>query len=115
MSAYKVSRSKVNVNGTAADLFTVGFDEPSKNPAIVETVVARFAELGELGGHLALVNGPASLPAAMAIAHAIAHRYAGVACFVPAEVGYVVAIAHGPDFRPGDYIPMANVTEAVAV
>ena len=65
MSAYNITRVPATVAGGAADLLRVGFGAPAQNDEIVRAVEARFAELGELGGRVVLVNGPASLPVAV--------------------------------------------------
>jgi len=59
---------------------------------------------GSAGGKLIKINGPASLPVAMAIAHAIAHLYEVVGVFDPKLGKYVVAVSHGNEYRPGDLI-----------
>jgi len=86
----------------------VGFGEPAQNDEIVRDAVARLAEMtaaGELaGGKIIKVNGPASLPVAMAIAHAIAHLYEVVGVFDPKLGKYVVAVSHGNEYQPGDLI-----------
>ena len=117
MSFYKIEKTGASFNGAAVDVLKVGFADPEKNPAIVRDAVAKLNALAEsepnYGGKIVFVNGPASLPAAMVIAHALAHRYGAVACFVPPEKRYVVAIAHGGEYAPGDEIPMEQVTEVV--
>lgn len=85
----------------------IGFGEPANNDQIVKDAVVRLNEMvksGELaGGPMILLNGPASLPVAMAIAHAIAHLYKVVGVFDPKMGKYVVAISHG-EYQPGDLI-----------
>jgi len=100
MATYKIEKT--------ADVLKVGFADPAQNDQIVRDAVARLDEMvkaGELsGGKLIKVNGPASLPVAMAIAHAIAHLYEVVACFDPKLAKYVVAVSHGEANKPGDLI-----------
>lgn len=92
------------------NLLKVGFNpnEPAQNDQIVKDAETRLDEMvakGELvGGSIIKVNGPASLPVAMAICHAIAHIYEVVACFDPKLAKYVVAVSHSPAYRPGDLI-----------
>jgi len=116
---YKVEKTQANFNGSAVDVLKVGFADPEKNPAIVRDAVEKLEALAvaepNYGGKIVFINGPASLPVAMAISHAVAHRYGAVACFVPPEKGYVVAVAHGGEHTPGDFIPMEQVTEVIAV
>ena len=108
---YNISRTAVTADGTAADLFKVGFGEPAQNDVIVRAAEDRLAELAELGGELALINGPASLPVAVVLAHHLVHRYAAVGVFDPKMAAYVVAAAHGGRYSVGDLIPAEAVTE----
>jgi CRISPR-associated protein Csx3 len=102
MNTYKIEKKKSD------DVLKVGFGSPAQNDEIVRDAVARLAEMtesGELsGGKIVKINGPASLPVAMAIAHAIAHLYEVVACFDPKLAKYVVAVSHGTAYKPGDLI-----------
>lgn len=111
MSAYNINRQTVTATGTAADLFKVGFGEPAQNNQIVRAAEARLSELGELGGPLALINGPASLPVAVMLSHHLIHRYGAVAVFDPKMGSYVVATAHGGEYAVGDLIPAEDVVE----
>lgn len=90
------------------DLLRLGFAEPAQNDAIVRDAVARLDKLietGEIaGGAMVKLNGPASLPVAVAIAHAVAHLYEVVAVFDPKLGKYVVSVSHGGAYRPGDLI-----------
>jgi CRISPR-associated protein Csx3 len=61
---------------------TIGFGEPASNTEIVPDVIAALASLKLQGGRGIHFDGPASLPAAMALAHTVAHLYGYVACFV---------------------------------
>lgn len=102
MSLYNVS--------LAGDVLTIGFgDEPGQNDSIVPEAAAKVAAVVEGGGlagiELLKVNGPASLPVAMAVAHAVGHQVKGVACYDPKLNGYVVSIAHGPEYTVGQLIP----------
>lgn len=101
MATYNISLGDGNV-------LRVGFGHPAQNDVIVRDAVARLeamTESGELtGGPLIKINGPASLPVAVAIAHAIAHLYEVVGVFDPKLGKYVVAVSHSPAYRPGDLI-----------
>jgi len=96
---------KIEKNG---DVLKVGFGTPAQNDEIVRGAVARLAEMtasGELaGGKIIKINGPASLPVAIAIAHAVAHLYEVVGVFDPKMAKYVVAVSHGGNVKPGDLI-----------
>lgn len=96
-----------NINLTDG-ILKVGFGEPSQNDEIVRAAVARLDEMtesGELsGGKLIKINGPASLPVAVAIAHGVNHLYETVAVFDPKLAKYVVSVTHGTDHNVGDLI-----------
>lgn len=97
-----------NIKMEAENLLRVGFGDPAQNDQIVRDAVARLDEMvasGELaGGPVVKINGPASLPVAVAIAHATAHRYEVVAVFDPKLGKYVVAVSHNATYKPGDLI-----------
>ena len=86
----------------------VGFGSPAQNDQIIRDAKAKLDEMiasKELaGGKLVKINGPASLPVAVAIAHAVNHLYEVVAVFDPKLGKYVVAVSHGTDYKPGDLI-----------
>lgn len=100
MKTYNISKD--------GDVLRVGFGSPAQNDQIVRDAKARLDEMvksGELaGGKVVKINGPASLPVAIAISHAVAHLYEVVACFDPKLGKYVVAVSHGSDNTPGDLI-----------
>ena len=90
------------------DTLKIGFGEPAQNDQIVRDVVARLAEMekaGELnGGGVIKLNGPASLPVAVAIAHGVSHLFETVAVFDPKLDKYIVSVTHGTDYSIGDLI-----------
>jgi len=100
MKCYKIEKD--------GNILKIGFGEPAQNDAIVRDAVNRLQEMtesGELGeGKLVKLNGPASLPVAVAIAHAVAHRFETVGVFDPKLGKYVVAVSHSADHKPGDMI-----------
>lgn len=100
MTTYNVVRD--------GDTLKLSFGAPAQNDQIVKDVAARLAEMntnGELaGGGLIKLNGPASLPVAVAITHAIAHLFSAVAVFDPKLGGYVVAVSHDPAFTVGQIV-----------
>lgn len=114
MATYNVTRTVVSTAGMAADLFKVGFGDPAQNDSIVRDADKALTAMQGIGGRMALVNGPASLPAAVVVAHHLLHRYAVVGIFDPKMAGYVVAASHGGDYALGDLIPAADVAEVVA-
>jgi CRISPR-associated protein Csx3 len=97
---------QVRLEGVKDGVATVrlAFGDPAPNDRLVPAALAALAALQLPGGRGIKFNGPASLPAAMALAHAVAHLYGFVACFDPKLSRYVVAISHDPDLRPGDLL-----------
>jgi CRISPR-associated protein Csx3 len=83
----------------------VSFGAPAQNDTIVRDAHAAILALGELGGKLVRVNGPASLPVAAVLAHHLDHRFGAVAFFDPKLNAYVVAISHDPAHELGSLIP----------
>jgi CRISPR-associated protein Csx3 len=102
MAAYRASLTKTE-NGLA--YVAIGFADPAPNTAVVPAAIEAVAALRLPGGRGILFDGPASLPAAMALAHAVAHLYGFVACKDPKLGAYIIAISHDPAHRPGDVIP----------
>lgn len=89
---YSIVPERVD-NGVVLKL---SFGEPGTNVEIVKDVTAILTELkSELGGTTVFLNGPASLPAAVAIAHSVCHLFTEVAVFDPKLQAYVVAVSHG--------------------
>jgi CRISPR-associated protein Csx3 len=103
MSAYKIETETATT--TTATLFRVSFGSPAQNDEIVRAAAAALESLGELGGKLALINGPASLPVACVLAHHLGHRFGAVAVFDPKMGAYVVAVSHNPEYPLGSLIP----------
>lgn len=108
---YKIETSAVIVNGAAGTLLKVGFGEPAQNDEIVREVEAKLNELkaNGLGGAVALINGPASLPVAVVIGHHLAHQFGAIGVFDPKMAGYVVSASHGSGHKVGDVIPASEV------
>lgn len=96
---------KIDVDG---NVLRIGFGKLSENDKIVKCAVHRLKELvdnGKLsGGQLIKVNGPASLPVAVALGHALAHLYGSVAVYDPKLNKYVVSVSHTPLYAVGDLI-----------
>lgn len=101
MSSFNIASTTTE---TGATLFTIGFGSPSTNVEIVTSIESHPALVG-VGGKLALVNGPASLPAAFVLAHKLLHVFSGVGIFDPKLNSYVVVSSHGPDYAVGALIP----------
>lgn len=110
MALYRIQRQRA----AAADVYRIGFADPAGNDEIVREVKSLLDEILEaedVGGELALLNGPASLPVAVQLSHALCHRYASVGVFDPKLKAYVVAVSHSGDRRVGDLIPSDAVAE----
>lgn len=86
------------------DVLRLSFGAQAQNDQIVRDAVAAVNALGLTGGKVVKLNGPASLPVAIAIAHAVGHLFGAVAAYDPKMGKYVVAISHDPDFTIGDLI-----------
>lgn len=109
---------KVELKG---DTLVVGFGKPAQNDQIVRDAVKRMNDMvksGEIaGGPMIKIDGPASLPVAIAIAHSVGHLYEVVAVLdpklakkddkgqvIPLSKVFVVAISHGKQYQPGDLV-----------
>lgn len=111
--SFLVSAAARTISGRSATLLTIGFnkEKSANNDQLVPDAIAALDACALKGGEVVLFNGPASLPVAAALAHGVAHLYQAVAGFDPKMNGYVVCIAHGPAYKPGDVIPAAEVKE----
>lgn len=109
MPTYKIVSENVFVAEKSATLLRLSFGEPGQNDQIVVDAVKALAAVELSGGELVLLNGPASLPAAVAIAHGVGHLYSAVGVFDPKMAGYVVAVCHGEKYSLGQIIPAAEV------
>jgi CRISPR-associated protein Csx3 len=86
------------------DVLKLSFGAPAQNDQIVRDAVAAVKALKLEGGKVIKLNGPASLPVAIALSHEVGHLFGAVAAFDPKLGKYVVAISHDPDFAIGDLI-----------
>ena len=113
MPTYNISITPVSVAGKPAHLVRVGFGDPADNSTIVRDVESRLVELKAdgVGGRLALINGPASLPVAVVLSHHLLHLYSFLGVFDPKLQGYVISSAHGGDYAVGDLIPASEVQD----
>lgn len=103
MSTYTITREPRA--GDDVVLLKIGFGEQqATNDVIVKDAQAQCVQLGDIGGKLCLLNGPASLPVAFVLCHHLAHRFGAVAVFDPKLGGYVVAVSHDPDNPVGKVI-----------
>lgn len=92
------------VYDSGTNVLKIGFGAPAQNDQIVKDAVEAVKKLALEGGPIIKLNGPASLPVAIAIAHEVGHVYGVVAAFDPKIAKYVVAISHDPNTRIGDLI-----------
>jgi len=109
MSAYSIAVAQVMVRGQKATLLKLSFGAPAQNDIIVKDAVAALAGIELPGGELVLLNGPASLPVAVAVAHGVSHAFGAVGVFDPKLGAYVVAVAHGEKYAVGQMIAAAEV------
>lgn len=90
------------------DILYVAFGKAAQNDSIVREAVTRLSQMvesGDLkGGAILKINGPASLPVAVAIAHSVLHLYETVAVYDPKLSKYVVSVSHGPVHQTGDLL-----------
>jgi CRISPR-associated protein Csx3 len=86
------------------NVLRLDFGAPAQNDQIVKDAIAAVRDLELKGGKLIKLNGPASLPVAVALAHEISHLYATVAVFDPKLGKYVVSVSHSADYSAGDLI-----------
>ncbi len=90
------------------DLLRVAFCGSAQNDEHVHSAVEQIDELvesGKLGGgKMVKINGPASLPVAVALAHGVSHIYEYVGVYDPKLDQYVVSVSHGTAYAPGDLI-----------
>ncbi|MEO8381527.1 MAG: CRISPR-associated protein Csx3 [Acidobacteriota bacterium] len=108
-SAFVITAAGVMVGDLRAVRFTVGFGLPGDNTVIVRDAASAMdaALEAEAGGPLALIFGPASLPAMAVIVHRLGHRFGAVAVWDPKLSAYVVAISHTPDYAVGQALALA--------
>src|SRR4051812_23239029 len=83
----------------------IGFGDPALNTQLVPDAIDALTALRLTGGRGIHLNGPASLPVAIALSHAVGHLYGYVACYDPKLQGYVVAISHDPTISGNSYPP----------
>jgi len=95
MKTYNITKSSVETSYGSATMLKVGFGEAAGNDVIVRDAELALKALGEIGGKLCLINGPASLPVAFVIAHGVCHLFGAVACFDPKIGGYITCVTHG--------------------
>ncbi len=112
MRTYNVSAALVLVIQASGALLTLKFGEQAQNTEIVPDAVGAIKVLALAGGSIVLLNGPASLPVAIAIGHELSHLYGAVACFDPKLNGYVVAVSHDPQWVVGSLIASDSVVPA---
>jgi CRISPR-associated protein Csx3 len=86
------------------NVLRVSFGSPASNDVIVKDAAQGLNDLGLVGGPILKINGPASLPVAVALAHGVTHLYGAVAVWDPKLAKYVVSVSHNPDFNVGDLI-----------
>jgi CRISPR-associated protein Csx3 len=111
MSTYSIIPSQIRVSGNDALHLALSFGEAASNDVIVREVDARMRDLKRneiAGGHLVLLEGPASLPVISVIAHHVAHLFGAVAVYDPKLAAYIIAISHDPAFPVGEMLCVNN-------
>jgi CRISPR-associated protein Csx3 len=83
---------------------SIGFCGEAENDEHVRNAIAELEQIEDLEGSLVKLNGPASLPVAVALGHKLAHVFGAVAAYDPKLGKYVVSIAHGGEYSPGDLV-----------
>jgi CRISPR-associated protein Csx3 len=101
MTTYNINIEKDKRGDTVLRL---SFGNSALNDQIVRDAIKRLDELDIGGGKLVKLNGPASLPVAIAIAHHIMHKFSYIGVYDPKLDKYVIAVAHGPEHKIGTLI-----------
>lgn len=101
MTTYNINIEKDKKGDTVLRL---SFGNPAPNNQIVLDAIKRLDELDIGGGTLVKLNGPASLPVAIAIAHHIMHKFSYIGVYDPKLDMYVIVVAHGPEHKIGELI-----------
>jgi CRISPR-associated protein Csx3 len=101
MTAYNISIDK---NQSGDIILKLSFGEPADNDRIIRDAIKRLDELNISGGKIVKINGPASLPVAVAITHHIIHKFSYIGVYDPKLNKYVIAVAHGPEYKTGELI-----------
>ena len=90
------------------DVLKLSFGTPSSNIEIVKDAVSevdRLVASGELAtGRVLKLNGPASIPVAVAITSRVSSLYEVVAVFDPKLNGYIVSISSDPTIEIGSVL-----------
>lgn len=80
-------------------------DQQAHNDTIVPEAVQKAEKLkDEVMGKVLRINGPASLPVAVAISHIFSHIVPAVACWDPKLSAYVVCVSHDPAYKLGQLV-----------
>lgn len=90
------------------DVLKLSFGTPASNTEIVKDAILEIERLKESGElvpqKLIKLNGPASLPAAVAITNGLSDTFEVIAVFDPKLNGYVVAISSDTEYDVGSII-----------
>lgn len=103
MTTYNVTATPASTPGYT--VVRIGFnpDRPASNTdLVVDATAAANAVRDQVAGTVACLNGPASLPVAVALAHVFLHVCPAVAVWDPKLQAYVVAVSHDPAHVVGD-------------
>jgi CRISPR-associated protein Csx3 len=104
---YSTKTYRVEVEDQSGGVVTLklAFGEPAENPRIVIDAIDAVSALNLEGGKGVKLDGPCTVPVAVAIGHAVGHLFGFVAFLDPKLNQFVVCVSHDPNVRPGDLIP----------
>ena len=101
MVTYNIKLEK-DANGDP--ILQLSFADPAQNDQIVRDAKKILEGMKLGGGRLIKLNGAASLPVIVTIVHHVMHSFAYMGIYDPKLNKYVIAVAHGPEYRVGDLI-----------
>jgi CRISPR-associated protein Csx3 len=99
----------IEVGGEEDGILTlkINFGRQARNDEIIADASEELKSIVETGatyGKVVVLNGPASLPVAVALGYKLAHISKAVAAYDPKLDKAVVAISHDSDYQVGDLI-----------
>ncbi len=104
MNTYEIS---LGSGGNDFQVVKIAFGEPATNDQIVVDATTKATNsviTDAIAGKICCINGPASLPVAVALSHAWVHRCAAIAVWDPKLAAYVVAVSHDPRWSVGQLV-----------
>ena len=98
---------ELSTRGDGVKVLKVGFGRPAQNDELVREAVQKVRDIamsGEIYAKDVVINGPASLPVAMALAHELGHVAKSVRVFDPKLNTDIVSVSHDPSGSVGKKI-----------